>query len=82
MYDYQDLEEVEKYTLDFMTQLRETLPQVSVISYGDELGNYLGYRLNEDDMYGLMLKDARTNFDLNIYAGQTIDTELLAGLKI
>lgn len=81
LYDYQDLEEVEKYTLDFMTQLRETLPQVSVISYGDELGNYLGYRLNEDDMYGLMLKDARTNFDLNIYAGQTIDTELLAGFK-
>lgn len=81
LYDYDDLSDVEVYTLEFMAKLRDDLPQISVMAFGDEVGNYIGIRANDDSSLDLMLKDSRTNYDLNIYAGDTVDSELLAGYE-
>lgn len=73
--------ELEKYTLDFITETRVNLPQISVIGNGDENGNYIGYRANDDNTYSLMLKDRRTDFDLNIYASDGMNSDVLANFK-
>ncbi len=81
LYGYDDLTELEKYTLDFITETRVNLPQISVIGNGDENGNYIGYRANDDNTYSLMLKDRRTDFDLNIYASDGMNSDVLANFK-
>jgi len=81
LFDLEDKVEVEAYTLEFMKKVRQDLPQISAMSFGDEQGDFAGFRVNDDDSYGLMVKDSRTNYDLNIYANETMDSELLAGFE-
>lgn len=81
LFDQKNKAHVQEYTLSFMKSIREDLPQISVMSFGDETGDYAGYRVNDDGTYSLMLKDERTLYDLNIYAGEEIDSEVLAGFE-
>ncbi len=81
MYDYDTMYDIERFTLEFMKQAQADTPQISAMSYGDEKGNFAGYRHNDDQSYGLMLKDTRTDFNLNIYAGENQKSELLASFE-
>ncbi len=78
LYNYDTMDAVESFTLDLMKRARVDMPQISAMSYGDELRNFAGFRLNEDQTYGLMLKDARTQFNLDIYRGESSQSERLA----
>ncbi len=72
-----NMSQVESYLYRIISSLREPMPQFSVIGYGDENGNYIGFRVNPDN-YSLMLKDVRTEGQLNIYEGSTIDSPVIA----
>jgi len=81
LYEFSDVEKIETYTLEFMSKIRKDLPQISVVSYGDEMGNYVGYRVNNDENYELMLKDNRTDLLLNIYGGTDLYSEVLGSFE-
>lgn len=72
-----DLTDNQVFSLDFIKAQKKNLPQISVVSYGDENGRYLGYRLNDDGSFSLMRKDEKTQSKLNIYAAETMDSEIL-----
>ncbi|MCK8060622.1 MULTISPECIES: ATP-binding protein [unclassified Fusibacter] len=76
-----DYERIQSVYLEFYEKMYDKFPQVSVISFGDERKNYIGVRVNEDMTKSLMLKDIRTDYMLDIYAGETMDTELLASYE-
>lgn len=76
-----DIERNQRFCLDFISAQRGKLPQISVASYGDEISRYMGYRVNEDGTFSLMRKDEGTNQMLNIYAGESVDTEVLAAYE-
>lgn len=74
----EDLSKVEEYQVTLMKRLKKDLPQISVISYGDENGNYVGIRDNgQNKGYSLMLKDKRTDGKLNIYEGEYIVSKVI-----
>ena len=79
MFENKDLSNIENYLKRLMTTLKQKIPQISVISYGDENGDFVGIRDNgEDTAFSLMLKDSRTNGMLNIYEGNTMNTKLIS----
>lgn len=76
-----DLNYNQDFTLSFIRAQKKNLPQISVVSYGDENGRYLGYRQNDDGSFSLMRKDEKTQSQLNIYAGDTINSEIIASYE-
>lgn len=76
-----DMTEIERITLETMVLVREELPQVSAMSIGNEEGAFVGYRLNEDGSYSLMLIDKRTRQILRIYEGVDTKSEILASFE-
>ena len=78
LYASADAYPIESLLLKTAEEYQAVLPQISVIAYGDENLNFVGIRLNDDGTNSLMLKDSRTEGLLNIYAGPTLDSELLA----
>lgn len=78
----EDLSDIQDYQMNLMRILKEKMPQVSVISYGDENGNYVGVRNNGiDQENSLMLKDKRTNYKLNIYEGESFESRILSSFE-
>lgn len=78
--DTSSLNEVENYLYRIFTSINQSMPQFSVIGYGDEYGHYIGFRAN-DDGYSLMLKDGRTNNNLNIYRDEKDSSEIVAAYE-
>ena len=82
MFENDDLSNIEKYLKSLMTTLKLKIPQISVISYGNEEGDYVGIRDNGiDESFSLMLKDNRTNGSLNIYEGNSLDSNILSSIE-
>ncbi|MBN2897287.1 MAG: PAS domain S-box protein [Clostridia bacterium] len=75
--DADTFEDIEHYLYKAATRLQQNTPQITAISYGDENGNFVGYRFSSEG-YNLLLKDARSDDLLTIYSGKTIDTPVLA----
>ena len=72
-----DLTNLQNYTLELIRSIREEVPQISVISFGDENKNFLGYRTTENvAQFNLRLKDKRTEGLLNIYSGEDTSAEI------
>lgn len=81
LYSDLDLFDLGELILKTYERIYEDVPQVSVISYGDEQERYVGIRHNDGDGdFNLMLKDRRTNFMLNIYDGTDMDSSVLASI--
>lgn len=77
LYEGDDLSKLQQYTLELSKSIRKEVPQISVVSYGDELQNFIGYRMSDDvNHFDLMLKDPRTNGLLNIYSDETNQSEI------
>lgn len=72
---------LEPVTLAILKDIKEKLPQVSTISYGDENKNFIAFRRNENDTYTLMVKDSLTDYYLNIYSGENRSTDILASYE-
>lgn len=81
LYDINLLGQRKAFALEFVSAQRLQLPQISVASYGDEQGRYLGYRVNDDGTYSLMRLDEKTNRELLIYSDQTESSQILAALE-
>lgn len=82
LYGKPSVEDIQDYTLEVINELSKELPQISVISYGDENGNFIGYRTrNDQNGFDLMLKDSRTFNLLNIYEGETIRSPIVGSYE-
>jgi PAS domain S-box-containing protein/putative nucleotidyltransferase with HDIG domain len=78
MFSKENLSDIEGIQLKTFETLEGSLPQITVISYGDVMGNYVGIRSNKtDNHFSLMLKDERTDDKLVIYGGKTVDSEVI-----
>ena len=76
-----DLSKVQEHTYFIAEKIKGRYPQISTVSYGDELGRYLGYRINPDDTINLMLKDKRTNDTLTIFKGDRMDSTIVSQIQ-
>ena len=47
----EDLSDIENYQKSLMKSLKAKIPQISVISYGDENGNYIGYHIEGGETF-------------------------------
>ncbi|MGB3365847.1 MAG: ATP-binding protein [Acidaminobacteraceae bacterium] len=72
-----ELSSVQELSLGVLDLIIEDLPQVSAIGFGNENGDYVGFRVNGDGSKNLMLNDSRTAGLLNIYSGEQIDSEVI-----
>ena len=81
-FEEDDLNGLQQYTLELSKSVRSEVPQISVISYGDEMTNFLGYRITEAvDQFDLMLQDPRTEGQLNIYQGEDISSAIVGSYE-
>ncbi|MBI6872617.1 sensor histidine kinase [Clostridium aciditolerans] len=71
-----DLNNIEDYTKYFLEKIKNQMPQVTAIGYGDERGNYVGIRVNDNNALNLMLKDKRTENKLNIYNKEILESRI------
>lgn len=77
----EDLSQLQSMTFSYMKTIQSDLPQISVISYGDELKRFAGYRANDNGAFSLMLKDERTSGLLNIYDGESMSSDVLGAYE-
>lgn len=78
----ENLTNIEDYTKYFLEKIKNQMPQITAIGYGDERGNYVGIRVNGSNVLNLMLKDKRTNNKLNIYNKETLDSRVAASYEV
>lgn len=82
----QNLDEIRKLEIGFIKETEDYMPQISVISYGDENKNFVGMRVNKgvidnENEYSLMIKDKRTKDLLHIYDGNSMESNLIASYE-
>jgi len=76
-----DLTELQVIALGLTKKIHDTIPQIDTIGYGDDLQRFLAVRSNPDDTYTLMVQDALTNDKLNIYSGETRQSEIVSAIE-
>lgn len=76
-----DFSQLEGAALSYMKTVQKMTPQISVISYGDEKGRFIGIRANGQDDFSLMLKDERTAGMLNIYEKETNQSNIVGAYE-
>lgn len=77
----EDFSQLEATARSYMKTVQKMTPQISVISYGDEKGRFIGIRANGQDDFSLMLKDSRTAGLLNIYEKETIQSNIVGAYE-
>lgn len=77
----ENLNSLGNVALSYMKTVQTGTPQISVISYGDEKGRFVGVRANGADDISLMLKDEQTNGMLNIYEHETMDSAVVGAYE-
>ena len=79
LYGKSDVSEIQKITSEYVKKLAPSMPQIGIMCFGDENGNFVGVRPNGADKgYSLMLHDSRTKELLNIYETDSTDSKLIA----
>ncbi|WP_338116900.1 EAL domain-containing protein [Vibrio maerlii] len=69
--DQDDLHDIEALISNALKQAHKPLDHIDVISFGNQAGNYVGFRREQDESLTLLLKDERTDSNLVIYRGET-----------
>jgi len=77
IFEDNNMVELEKYILSYIDSIKHDMPQISSIGYGNEEGNYVAFRINDDESLNLMLKDNKKEDGLLIYDGITIDSNVI-----
>ncbi|WP_176968383.1 sensor histidine kinase [Tindallia californiensis] len=72
LFQHADLSSIETLQQSLFQEYVPYIPQVSVLSYGDEQGRYAGIRRNQDGTTNIMIKDQRTKDALVIFEGNQI----------
>lgn len=78
LHEEKDMAGLEKYLRVVTDKLAYRYEQIAVVSYGDELGRYIGFRINEDKTTSLMLKDGRTGDVLLIFNGNRLSKDVIS----
>jgi len=81
IYAYTDFTEVEAVILELTKEIHATVPQITTLGYGDEKGNFIGVRANDNGSFTLMVMDDQTDDRLLIYNGEDRSSEILASYE-
>ncbi|WP_122054408.1 EAL domain-containing protein [Vibrio sp. Evd11] len=76
LYQAGNLSKVQDYILYKFSDHFTVVPQLDVIGFGSEDGNYVGFRKEANDGYTLMVQDDRTQDQLVIYRGSKISEDI------
>ncbi|WP_162892819.1 bifunctional diguanylate cyclase/phosphodiesterase [Vibrio superstes] len=76
LYRMSDTSQIQKYLHSSIQAIYSKIDHIDVIGFGGKLGEFIGYRRNDDSSYSLMLKDLRTRQSLIIYEGEGVDSEV------
>ncbi len=76
LYQVGNLSKVQDYILYKFSDHFTVVPQLDVIGFGSEDGNYVGFRKEANDGYTLMVQDDRTQDQLVIYRGSKISEDI------
>ncbi len=76
LYQAGHLSKVQDYILYKFSNHFTTVPQLDVIGFGSENGNYVGFRKEANNGYTLMVQDDRTQNQLVIYRGSQISDDI------
>ncbi|CAH0531076.1 hypothetical protein CTH30272_03408 [Allocatenococcus thiocycli] len=71
-----DSHEIQTYLLSTFETLSESIPQLDVIAFGSESGDFTGFRLEPSGNYTLMLQSQQTGGDLVIYETSLISDDI------
>nr|WP_321381843.1 EAL domain-containing protein [uncultured Vibrio sp.] len=71
-----DSEEIQTYLLSSFKTLSESIPQLDVLAFGSESGDFTGFRLEPSDRYTLMLQSQQTDGDLVIYGTSQVSDDI------
>ena len=67
---------IQHFLLTSFQGLYHSIPQLDVIGFGGEGGEYVGFRKEADQGYTLMIQDDRTEQKLVIYRGQVVSNDI------
>ncbi|WP_132763888.1 bifunctional diguanylate cyclase/phosphodiesterase [Vibrio crassostreae] len=76
LYQAGNLSQVQDYIFYTFSDHYTAVPQLDVIGFGSEDGNYVGFRKEANKGYTLMVQDERTNDQLVIYRGSKISEDI------
>ena len=76
LYQPGNLSKVQDYIFYTFSDHYTAVPQLDVIGFGSEDGNYVGFRKEANKGYTLMVQDERTNDQLVIYRGSKISEDI------
>ncbi|MGF1853405.1 EAL domain-containing protein [Vibrio satsumensis] len=76
LYQAGNLSKVQDYIFYTFSDHYTAVPQLDVIGFGSEDGNYVGFRKEANKGYTLMTQDERTNDQLVIYRGSKISEDI------
>ena len=71
-----DSHEIQTYLLSTFETLSESIPQLDVIAFGSESGDFTGFRLEPSGNYTLMLQSQQTGGDLVIYETSLVSDDI------
>lgn len=71
-----DSHEIQTYLLSTFETLSESIPQLDVIAFGSESGDFTGFRLEPSGNYTLMLQSQQTGGDLVIYETSMVSDDI------
>lgn len=76
LYHPNDTKDVQAYLLSAFKDLYHSMPQLDVIAFGSETGDFTGFRRESADTYTLMVQDHRTDGNLVIYGSEEISDDI------
>ncbi|EEZ89948.1 conserved hypothetical protein [Vibrio harveyi 1DA3] len=76
LYHPKDTKDVQAYLLSAFKDLYHSMPQLDVIAFGSETGDFTGFRRESADAYTLMVQDHRTDGNLVIYGSEEISDDI------
>ncbi|WP_199438267.1 bifunctional diguanylate cyclase/phosphodiesterase [Vibrio owensii] len=76
LYHPNDTKDVQAYLLSAFKDLYHSMPQLDVIAFGSETGDFTGFRRESADAYTLMVQDHRTDGSLVIYGSEEISDDI------
>ncbi len=76
LYHPNDTKDIQAYLLSAFKDLYHSIPQLDVIAFGSESGDFTGFRREAGDSYSLMVQDHRTDGNLVIYGSEDVSDDI------
>ncbi|MHC6801320.1 phosphodiesterase GepA [Vibrio antiquarius] len=76
LYHPHDTSDIQSYLLSAFKNLYQSIPQLDVIAFGSESGDFAGFRRELSDDYTLMVQDRYTDGDLIIYGTNHVSNSI------